>query len=345
MLCRCLFPALLAAILFTTSAYAQDDLGQDGLPSRIGGPQCANLTLGRDATLQGSLTVRGSGAVDGLKLELAVTGSGMPVGRKQLKNGGSFSFHCIPKENVMLTVFINGSEFQTVSLGNLMGQPYSNRQDLVVTYSEASAQTAKPGVVTTGELYKRSASNGKLYSEAVIFTQKGDHERAAKLLREIVDSDPADYVAWTQLGNFDYNDARYEEAASEYTSSLAGNPGYLPALIGAGRSNIALKRLDEAAAVLEKAVASDPTSADAQQYLGEAYLQARKGSLAIPHMRSAMELEPIKRASLHLRLASLYNAAGAKDVAVAECKLYLQALPDAPDRANVQKYIDDNSPK
>jgi len=344
------FPLIAVAILSITFSghviLAQDDLSRDNdLPSRIGVPQCANMAAGRDASLQGSLTVRGAGVDSIKKLELMVTGSGMPVGRKQLRNGGAFTFNCVPKENVMLSVYINGSEFQTMSLGNLMGQPYMNRQDLVVTYSESHQTPSRASVVTTDDLYKRSAANAKLFSEAVSQTQKGNSENANKILRQILAADPGDYVARTQLANFEFNAGHFEQAVAEYVASLDSSPAYLPALIGLGRSNIALRRYDEAVRSLEKAVASEPNSADAHQYLGEAYLDLKKGSLAVPQMRAAMELEPVKKAALHLRLASLYNAAGARDLAVQECRLYLQALPDAPDRAKVQKYIDENTTK
>jgi hypothetical protein len=42
-------------------------------------------------------------------------------------------------------------------------------------------------------------------------------------------------------------------------------------------------------------------------------------------------------------LASLYNAAGAKDLAVLECKLLLSAVPNYPDRVNIEKFIAENT--
>src|SRR5690348_15813631 len=100
----CLLLAFLISLL-SYQAFAQDDLARDDeLPSRIGQPKCPNLRTGADASLQGSLKVRGSAPDTKLDIEIAVSGSGMPAARKRMKNGGSFNFNCIPKDNVMLSV-------------------------------------------------------------------------------------------------------------------------------------------------------------------------------------------------------------------------------------------------
>jgi len=77
-------------------------------------------------------------------------------------------------------------------------------------------------------------------------------------------------------------------------------------------------------------------------YLGEAYFQIRKGSLGIPHMNRAIEIDPNGKADLHLRIAALYNVAGAKALAANEYKLFLQKRPDYPDRQKMEKYIAEN---
>lgn len=341
----CLLLALLISLL-PHIASAQDDLARDdGLPSRIGAPRCPNLGTGRDASLQGSLTVRGSAADAQLNLEVAVSGSGMPAARKRMKNGGSFNFNCIPKDNVMLSVYVNGIEIETLSLGNLQSQPFMNRQDVTVAYSESPSKTAAPAVVAADTLYKRSQANQRLFDDAVSEASRSNPDQAAKLLRQVVENDSADFVAWVQLGNFDFNSQHFDTAADEFQHAIALDTSYLPALLGAGRSYLALKKLDESIEVLKKAFDQKPDSAAVNQYLGEAYLQNKKGSLAIVHMKKAIEIEPVKEAPLHLRLATLYKAAGAPDLAVQECKAYLAALPNAPNKAQVEKFIDENTAK
>lgn len=75
---------------------------------------------------------------------------------------------------------------------------------------------------------------------------------------------------------------------------------------------------------------------EANFLLGEAYLQLKKGSKAIPHFNEAARLG---RLDAHLRLGWLYNAAGLKDKAVAEYEEFLRKKPDYPDRKKLSEYI------
>jgi Tfp pilus assembly protein PilF len=80
-------------------------------------------------------------------------------------------------------------------------------------------------------------------------------------------------------------------------------------------------------------------------YLGEAYLQSKKGSKAVIYLNEAIRLEPVEKAEIHLRLAALYNAAGAKPLASKEYKMFLDKVPSYKDKAALEKYISENPPK
>ena len=69
---------------------------------------------------------------------------------------------------------------------------------------------------------------------------------------------------------------------------------------------------------LTRALQVHPASADANYYLGEAYLRTKKGSKAVIHFNEALKLDPIGKADAHLRLATLYNAVGIRARAAAE---------------------------
>ena len=83
-------------------------------------------------------------------------------------------------------------------------------------------------------------------------------------------------------------------------------------------------------------------SADANYFLGEAYLQIRKGSLAVGYLNEALRLDPLGMAAVHLQLAALYNGAGMKDKAVLEYEQFLKAKPNYSDRKKLEKYIAEN---
>jgi TolA-binding protein len=81
------------------------------------------------------------------------------------------------------------------------------------------------------------------------------------------------------------------------------------------------------------------TSPDANFLLGEAYLQIKKGSKAVPYLTEAAKLG---KADAHLRLATLYNAVGLKDKAALEYEEFLKKRPDYKDRKALEQYISEN---
>ena len=90
--------------------------------------------------------------------------------------------------------------------------------------------------------------------------------------------------------------------------------------------------------VLSVGAEKNPQSPDANRLLGEAYLQARKGSKAVPYLNEAARLG---RADAHLRLAMLYNNAGRKDLAAAEYEQFLTKEPKHADKEKLRRYIEE----
>jgi tetratricopeptide (TPR) repeat protein len=106
-----------------------------------------------------------------------------------------------------------------------------------------------------------------------------------------------------------------------------------------GRLRVVKKNFEGAVEPLTAAVTIQPTSADANYYLGESYLQIKKGSKAVGYLYEAIKLDPIGKAEAHLRLATLYNAVGMKDKAVIEYEEFLKKKPDYPDSKKLRDYI------
>ena len=90
------------------------------------------------------------------------------------------------------------------------------------------------------------------------------------------------------------------------------------------------------------ATAIDPSSARAFQLLGEAYLLARKGTLGVAALNEAVRLDPIGMAECHLLMARLYDLAGVKPLASREYRLFLEKVPQHPEKKKLEKYIKDN---
>jgi tetratricopeptide (TPR) repeat protein len=122
-------------------------------------------------------------------------------------------------------------------------------------------------------------------------------------------------------------------------------PKFFLALINLGRLRLMQSNFEGAISVLSEAVVTKPTSAEANYYLGEAYLQIKKGSKAVTYLYEALKLDPIGKAEAHLRLAVLYNGAGMKDKAAAEYEQFLKKKPDYPDHKKLEQYIGANKSK
>ena len=339
---RSLLLFLLLSLLYG-GLYAQEEMSNpSGLPMRIGGSSCAGSAGRAVASINGTLNVSGTSNSDKTPtFSVAVYAGGVFVARRRLKNGGSFSFYCVPQENVTLVGEIDSTEVGSVSLGMLADPPAINRHDLNITWSDG-ARKQKPGVVSARSTYERSNLNQKLFDKALDELQTGKSEAATKDLKELLENDPKDWAAWTVLGNINFNNKKFDDAEKAYDRSIELRSDYVPALLGNGRASLNLKKADKAIEVLKAAYAIDPNSAEVNHYLGEAYFQIRKGSLGVPHMNRAIEIDPNGKAELHLRMAALYNAAGVKNLAANEYKLFLQKKPDHHDRQKMEKYIAEN---
>jgi len=104
-------------------------------------------------------------------------------------------------------------------------------------------------------------------------------------------------------------------------------------------------KYDLAVEAFLRAAGSDPSSAEAYRYLGTAYLDAKQGTKAVVAFNEALRLKPDEMAEVHLNLASLYDAAGFKDRASNEYKLFLARRPNYAEKAKLEEYIKANPPK
>ena len=72
-------------------------------------------------------------------------------------------------------------------------------------------------------------------------------------------------------------------------------------------------------------------------------MQNKQGTLGAEALKQALKLDPVGMAECHLLLARLYDLAGAKHIAAAEYRAFLEKVPGYPDRRKFEKYIKENS--
>jgi Tfp pilus assembly protein PilF len=339
---------LIALLVSAASLIAQEDPNREmGLPTRIGGTSCNGIRPGANATVQGTFNVTGMQNIGKPPtFSVAIYASGAFIARQRVRNGGAFYFYCVPDRSVFLVAEVNSTEVSSVPVGSLDQPPQTNYQDIYVTWSAArDAIDKQVKVISARNAYERSKENQKRFDRALDKLQENNGQTSLRILTDIVNADPKDFVAWSEIGTIQSDNRQFTEAEASFQSALNAKPDYVNALFGIGRAALALKDITHSIKALSEAFQLDPKSADVNHFLGEAYLQNKQGTLAIQYMRRAIELSPVEKAELHLRIAWLYNAAGAKDLAAEEYRLFLEKRPDYADKVKLQEYIAENSKK
>jgi Flp pilus assembly protein TadD len=207
----------------------------------------------------------------------------------------------------------------------------------------ASSQTPQPASTVSAKFsYPRNEKTVGLYQRASEAEKNNEVAKAIDLMKEIVEIDPPDFIAWSILGSLYLENKSYAESDAAVRKSLGLRVDYTPAWVNVGRLRLAQKQPEAAIELFKHAVSLEPTSARTYKFLGETYLQTKQGTLAVEALNEAIKLDRIGMAECHLLLARLYDAAGAKKLAAREFKLFLGKVPDYADKAKLEKYIKDN---
>jgi len=265
------------------------------------------------------------------------------VGRQRVGNNGRYRFNNVFNGDYYLAVELDSVEIARMPVLISQNAVEQIRQDLEFRWKAPAHAVA--GVVAVGDDYKRSSKNSALLQRASHEIDTKNFTQAIATLRSVVEADPKDYPAWTNLGMVYFVQKDLEAAENSYNSAIQAKPDHVVALVNLGRVRLARKNNEGAIEALEAALKADPKSATANYFLGEAYLALKKGSKAVGYLNEALKLDPIGMADAHLRLGALYNLAGYKDRAAAEYEQFLQKKPDYPEKQKLMDYIQANKPK
>lgn len=266
---------------------------------------------------------------------------GNVVARQTVSDNGRFSFPHVENGEYDLVVELEDTEVARVHVAINQSVSTDIRQDISLEWRGTPGARAKPGTVAA-DAYTRSSANQSLMDKALAASKKKDYAQATALLRQIVEADPKDYEAWTELGTQQFNNGHNDDAEKSFARAAEQKPTFLLPYLNLGKLRLARKDYDGAVEALTKAVALTPPSADANYMLGESYLQLKRGSKAVPYFTEAIRLG---KSEGHLRLAALYNAAGLRDRAATEYEQFLAKNPNHPDRKKFEDYIRENKKK
>jgi Tfp pilus assembly protein PilF len=326
---------LCAGMTVVVSAQLDEVRSITGMPIAIG-----------QAVIYGQVSIQNIGRDDRRpSIFVSYLESGIQVERRSATSEGYFFFMRRARPGASLAFEINGIE-----VGRTVLTPTGSelvRQDISVDWRSLTggSRSVGPSVIAAKDSYTRTPENEKTFESAMGSVRAGKNDQALQQFTTLVAADPTDHFAWTMLGTLQMTSKKNDDAAKSFAKALELKPEFTLALINYGRMELGRKDYPKAVELLSKAVAAEETSADANHYLGEAHLQNKKGSLAVGYMNRAIELAPVEKADLHLRLAALYNGAGMKDRAANEYKQFLTKVKDHPDRKEFEKYVRDNTPK
>jgi tetratricopeptide (TPR) repeat protein len=269
---------------------------------------------------------------------------GLTAGRQYVGVGGRYQFINLAAGQYEVVVLLDHEEVARQRVEILPGPSQERiRQDINLVWKPDAS--AKPGSISAADVYKRSANNEKLFVRAKEATDQKRYDDSITTLQELVTADPHDFQAWAELGTIYLFKQNYDESEKAYVKSVTERPTFFLGQMNLGRLRSLRKNFAGAIDPLTAAVNIQPTSADANYYLGEAYLQIKKGSKAVGYLNEALKLDPIGKADAHLHLAALYNAVGMKDKAAIEYEEFLKKKPDYHDSKKLKEYIETNKPK
>lgn len=274
-----------------------------------------------------------------------MTDTGKIVERQSAMNGTRYRFLGLREGNYDIIVESAGIQVVTIRVPLFSQRALEFKQDLLLEWDRlptGKSGSKKGGTVSAADSYERTPANRALFEKASGAMNKKKFDEAAALLQKIVEADPKDHLAWTDLGTMQYALGNNAEAERSYARALSVRPDLLTAAVNLGRLRIATKNFEGAVEVLKPVVEKHPQSADANQLLGEAYLQTGKNDEAITYFNEAIRLDPQGKADAHLRLAMIHDAAGHKDKAADELEQFLAKRPDYPERKKFEQYVKEN---
>ncbi|MBV9923522.1 MAG: tetratricopeptide repeat protein [Acidobacteria bacterium] len=270
---------------------------------------------------------------------------GALLSRQAVNNNSRYRFLNLQNGRYDLAVELEGEEIGRIRVWVQSAYKTDHRQDINLEWRErhGGARPQRAQTVSAADFYKRTPAGKALFEKAQHALDNRRYEEAVSLLGQLVAADAEDFQAWTELGTARLMQDDAAGAEEAYRRAAAARPGFTLALLNLGRLLSAQRRYAEAVEPLAGAVRSRPDSAEANYLLAEAYLQIRKGSKAVVYFNEALRLDPQGRAEAHLRLATLYNAAGYKGRAAEEYRKFLAKRPDYPERKRLERYIAENT--
>jgi cytochrome c-type biogenesis protein CcmH/NrfG len=110
-------------------------------------------------------------------------------------------------------------------------------------------------------------------------------------MRAELNRDPKDPVANCILGQILFNNAQLEDARPHFEVALKGNPRYVDALLGLGKTELGLNFFAAAIPPLRKAIQIDPSQPEPHFVLGTALRKTGHVQEGIKEQKISLDLQ------------------------------------------------------
>lgn len=221
--------------------------------------------------------------------------------RQRLNSSGNFCFRRRGSSSA-LVVEVDGIEAARRTL--TPSSAVQQREDFEI-YTNQLSRPGSPSVVSAKFTHPSNPKTIELYKKTVYAEAGKDKPQAIEYLKQIVEIDAADFIAWAKLGSLYFEQKNFTDAEAAFRKSLERKIEYTPAWIYMGQIRMAQKQFLAAVEILKHVTTLDAKSARAFQLLGEAYLQSKQGTLGVAALNEAIKLDPQGMAECHLQSSSL----------------------------------------
>src|SRR5262249_37335346 len=161
------------------------------------------------------------------------------------------------------------------------------------------AELNKGRVLESIEQFKQviqsDPANGAAYFYlATLYTQMNEFEAAERYVRRAMELNPPQSAHYLQLGLIRYRQKQWRAAVDFLKEALKLQPGSSEATVWRSIGDVQVELFDRDAALqaYETSLRIQPQDATTRLALGRFYLERSEPERAIPHLRTALEIEP-----------------------------------------------------
>ncbi len=190
--------------------------------------------------------------------------------------------------------------------------------------SSSSSSSTTSSTSASGESGKLSGNNAMLASDGKMLFAKGDMEGAASKFEQILQTDPDNLYALSNLGVIRFRQDRIDQAERALQRALSVDPHDAFSLSVLGIVHYRQGKFDDSISDLTRAIALNPNNHETHNYLGITYSQKGYQEAAEKELLKAIELKPTY-ADAHFNLAVVYASETPASIEMAK-KHYKKAI-------------------